>query len=472
MENIDSATPPPSFYIFNNSSNQSKFGGFMSLISYILGILTIIFLIYDYFVQTPIISFIEQWEPNEEKTKLLKVAFRYTGNVDAYESFETKAIKKIVKNDSLTTEEYNIDLYNCDQNFTENINGEWKCIKGGFELKRKDNDYNYLYFPLILKEKNKTDIFDKTVKLELIYERQVIHHFDYLTPFETFLDKKDYTFQNEVKTIYYEYLKFIKYETSGTGTGISLFDYFNFKYFNLTKLGSKSQLIYSTYIDRNEGTIRILSQNKNESGALALHFSNNSFYYHRKYQPFIEYISLFGGFYSVFIAISKIFIDFYSKTNDNFRMMNYFINKNNKNKEKTGSLSLIPDDGNKEESKTKIIDENKKKEESDEKFLSFDTDDEQKEEEEKKLKMTNAIDSFKNITFWTIIGNGIKCFSCLKNKKNQRILNYINDFFQENFSLEKIYFNQLKLIELFESSHIQKQSLIINKIENNLNSMF
>ena len=57
--------------------------------------------------------------------------------------------RKKVKNDSLTKEGYEIKSLNCVQNFKENINGECKCIKNGFEFKRKDNDLNYLYFILI-----------------------------------------------------------------------------------------------------------------------------------------------------------------------------------------------------------------------------------------------------------------------------------------------------------------------------------
>ena len=48
--------------------------------------------------------------------------------------------RKKVKNDSLTKKGYEIKLFNCIQNFKENINGEYKCIKNGFEFKRKDND--------------------------------------------------------------------------------------------------------------------------------------------------------------------------------------------------------------------------------------------------------------------------------------------------------------------------------------------
>ena len=48
--------------------------------------------------------------------------------------------RKKVKNDSLTKEGYEIKLFNCIQNFKENINGEYKYIKNGFEFKRKDND--------------------------------------------------------------------------------------------------------------------------------------------------------------------------------------------------------------------------------------------------------------------------------------------------------------------------------------------
>ena len=145
----------------------------------------------------------------------IKIAFRYTGGIDFYEHIDLKAKERIVKNDSFTKEEHEIKTFNCDQNFKENNNSEWKCIKEGFEFKRKDNDYNYLYFPLILKEKNRTEIGDAIIKIEIIYERKVIHHFNYLNPFDSFIDKKDYSFQNNVRTIYYEYLKNIKYETTG-----------------------------------------------------------------------------------------------------------------------------------------------------------------------------------------------------------------------------------------------------------------
>ena len=215
MDYLDSLTPPPSFYIFKNTNNQSKFGGLITLIFYIILILSLIFLIYDYSEQSPIISFVELWEPDEEKKQNIKIAFRYTGGIDFYEHIDLKVKERIVKNDSLTKEEHEIKTFNCIQNFKENNNSEWKCIKEGFEFKRKDNDYNYLYFPLILKEKNPTEIGDKTIKIEIIYERKVIHHFNYLNPFDSFIDKKDYSFQNNVRTIYYEYLKNIKYETTG-----------------------------------------------------------------------------------------------------------------------------------------------------------------------------------------------------------------------------------------------------------------
>ncbi len=48
MDYLDSLTPPPSFYIFKNTNNQSKFGGLITLIFYIILILSLIFLIYDY----------------------------------------------------------------------------------------------------------------------------------------------------------------------------------------------------------------------------------------------------------------------------------------------------------------------------------------------------------------------------------------------------------------------------------------
>ena len=468
MDYFDSITPPPTLYIFNNSNHQSKFGGIITLLSFTAEILCVIFLIYDYIDQVPMISFIEMWEPHEKKMKNLKMAFRYVGNLDAFESFNTTALEKIVKNDSLTKEQHEIELYNCDDKFNEKKNGEWKCIKGGFNIYRQENDYNYLYFPVVLNEKNTSEINDKTVKLELIYERQIIHHFNYLNPYETFLDKKDYSFENNVKIVYYEYLKDIKYETSGVGLGISLFDYVNFKYFNLTKLGSKTQTTISTYIDRNEGTIRVFSPSKTESGALALHFSNNSFFYHRQYQPFIEYISLFGGYYSVIAMICEILVNVYSKTNENFRMMNYFINKNHIYKEKSGNKNLYLFEINESEEEKKKITHDYKNEQKKE-FLSFEME-ENDEKDERNLKRINAIDAFKNIDFFSMFGNGIDIFGCMKKRKNQKILNYINDFFQENFSLEKIYFNQLKLVEIIENSQMKMQSKIINDIELELNT--
>ena len=140
MDYLDSLTPPPSFYIFKNTNNQSKFGGLITLIFYIILILSLIFLIYDYSEQSPIISFVELWEPDEEKKQNIKIAFRYTGGIDFYEHIDLKVKERIVKNDSLTKEEHEIKTFNCDQNFKENNNSEWKCIKEGFEFKRKDND--------------------------------------------------------------------------------------------------------------------------------------------------------------------------------------------------------------------------------------------------------------------------------------------------------------------------------------------
>ena len=470
MDFLDSSTPPPSFYIFKNTNNQSKFGGIITLIFYIIQILCVIFLIYDYIEQTPIISFVELWEPNEEKKQNIKIAFRYSGRIDFYDIIDLKAKEKIVKNDSTTKEEHEIETFSCDQNFKENINGEWKCIKGGFNFTRKINDYNYLYFPLILQENNKTEIGDKTIKIELIYERKVIHHFNFLNPFTSFLDKKDYTFQKNIRTIYYEYLKNIKYETKGSGFGISFFDYCDFKYFNLTKLGSKSKTQYSTYIDRNEGTIRILSNDKNESGGLALHFSNNSIFYERKYSSVFDYISIFGGYYSVFILISEVILSFYSKTNENFRIINYIINKNQIHKMKfNNNLSLVPLESKEEENKEIISEENKNNEDRKKELLFFETEDSD-EDYERKLKRTITIDSLKNINFISIFGNGIDFFGCMKHRKNQQVLNYINEFIQDNFSLEKIYFNQLKLEELIQKSQIKDESAIINEIEKKLNS--
>ena len=78
---------------------------------------------------------------------------------------------------------------------------------------------------------------------------------------------------------------------------------------------------------------------------------------------------------------------------------------------------------------------------------------ENNEDYERKLKRTRIIDPFKNIGFFNTFGNSIDFFGCMKYRKNQKILNY-------NFSLEKIYFNQLKLEELIHQSQIKDEIIL------------
>ena len=203
---------------------------------------------------------------------------------------------------------------------------------------------------------------------------------------------------------------------------------------------------------------------------MALHFSNNSIFYERKYSSVFDYISIFGGYYSVFILISEVILSFYSKTNENFRIINYIINKNQIHKMKfNNNLSLVPLESKEEENKEIISEENKNNEDRKKELLFFETEDSD-EDYERKLKRTITIDSLKNINFISIFGNGIDFFGCMKHRKNQQVLNYINEFIQDNFSLEKIYFNQLKLEELIQKSQIKDESAIINEIEKKLNS--
>ena len=134
------------------------------------------------------------------------------------------------------------------------------------------------------------------------------------------------------------------------------------------------------------------------------------------------------------------------------------------------NLSLLPVESNEEKNKDIIDEENKNNEDRKKELLILEIE-ENDEDHERKLKRIKRIDSFQNINFISIIWNGIDFFGCMKNRKNQKILNYINKFMKDYFSLEKIYFNQLKLEEIIHKSQIKNENIIINEIEKKINSI-
>ena len=97
---------------------------------------------------------------------------------------------------------------------------------------------------------------------------------------------------------------------------------------------------------------------------MVLHFSNNLIIYKRIYISLFDYISIFRGYYCVFVLIFEFKLSFYSKTNENFRIINYIINKNHIHKmEINNNLSLIFLESNEVENKEIIKEANKNNEE-------------------------------------------------------------------------------------------------------------
>ena len=471
MHVLDFLSSSPKFFIFQKETAKTNFGG-------------ILFLIYIIIMMTISLAYIVNYAVNDKYTYEIKLIDNTTNN-EPINIFSEENPFEILNEDDELNPSINFSMFMSNSfgiydrkthEYLEGVNnGDIDDEYSWYNITRKVSDLELQYHYICGNDSNCSSMeelrervfiltfqaykLDHQAEIPLKIMRDDLILYDYLDAFEGDDTRAEVEIDWEVikykdqKSIF-DSLTNVKRETT----------YGHFK--PEPKITYEKMIPKNNYIKYNydEKWNKIYYMN-----FLTIKFTNKHYeyiLYERKKVEFLDILANIGALFSTIKFFFSLVFNYYSKNFDNYKILGKILNSP---KEPIKKIELSSDFNNKEEKDNKIKDIDKKdpfidKASNDENKIYIKASDINKETDENNIEEANSI-VLDKLSFIDYFYNNIYS-KCCKRRRNQELINSVNEIVYKYLSIDSLLYNQLKLEGLFKDYKWNNPSLsnILNNI--------